>query len=216
MVCRFRLDLIKNGQDNIQGDLLGDDIPGYNGGWLNGVGPIIAFDNRNDVLYPSKGWMIMASRMWYGHLLGGDYKFNLTSLDVRKYYEVVRGKSIWACQAVLDVSDGDVPFYKMPGIGGKYKLRGIPHPYKYIDQATWYVQSEWRQQLWWRIGAVAFAGTGKVMSGLNSSWFNKLHVVGGVGLRFRALPDDGLNFRMDYGFSNHNEGGIFFTIREAF
>ena len=46
--------------------------------------------------------------------------------------------------------------------------------------------------------------------------FDELHCVGGGGLRFQVLPNDGLNFRIDYGVSNHNESGVFFTIREAF
>nr|WP_319399386.1 BamA/TamA family outer membrane protein [uncultured Carboxylicivirga sp.] len=212
----LRLDLNKNAQDNIEGDLLNAEIPGFEGGWANGLGPVLMFDNRNDVLYPSNGWLIVGSSLLYRNYLGSDFDFNLTSIDVRRYISVIDDKSILACQAVFSASSGDIPFYKMPSVSGKYNLRGIPHPYRYIDKNSWFTQAEWRQKVWWRIGAVAFGGVGRVIPDLKSSWFTNLHAIGGVGLRFQALPEDGLNFRIDYGFSNHNEKGLFFTIREAF
>jgi len=212
----LRLDLNSNSQENIDGDLLNESIPGYKGGWANGLGPILVFDKRDDVLYPSKGWLIMTSHLWYGGILGSQYNYRLSSLDVRHYFPIIKNNSVLASQLVINSSDGNVPFYKMPGIGGKNLLRGIPHPYKYIDKSAWYAQAEWRQKVWWRIGAVAFVGAGKVMPDLHSSWFTDLHAVGGIGMRFQALPKDGLNFRVDYGFSNHNESGFFLTIREAF
>jgi hypothetical protein len=38
----------------------------------------------------------------------------------------------------------------------------------------------------------------------------------GGGVRFKVLPDEGLNFRIDFGRSNHGDTGVYFTIREAF
>lgn len=212
----IRLDFNKNTNNNIQGDKLSEDIIGYNGGWSNGLGPMVAFDTRNDILYPSSGWFVMASYMWFARHLGSDFKFALGSFDVRKYLTLVSDKTILAWQGVLNMSSGEVPFYKLPGIGGKHLLRGIPHPHKYLDVNAWYTQAELRQHLWWRVGVVGFVGAGRVMPKLDSSWLTDLHVVSGFGFRFKVLPKEGLNFRVDYGFSNHKESGLFFTIREAF
>lgn len=211
-----RLDINRNKHNNIEGDLLSDDVVGVSGGWANGIGPVLMFDVRNDVLYPSKGWLVIASSLYYKSYLASEYDFNLNSIDIRKYLSVVDDKSVLAFQGVFNTSSGNVPFYKMPSVGGKSNLRGIPHPYKYIDKNSWFTQVEWRQKVWWRLGAAAYGGAGRVMPSLNSSWFSSLHAVAGVGLRFQALPEDGLNFRIDYGFSNHNEKALFFTIREAF
>ncbi|MCU4166272.1 BamA/TamA family outer membrane protein [Carboxylicivirga caseinilyticus] len=212
----LRLDFNSNRHDNIEGGLLNELISGYKGGWANGIGPVFIFDNRNDVLYPEKGWLITGSTLFYNNYLGSDFDFNLSLIDIRRYFPILKENNILAAQLVLNSSSGNVPFYKLPSVGGKYNLRGIPHPYKYIDKASWFTQFEWRQKVWWRIGAVGFGGLGKVMPDFSSSWFSDLHAVAGFGLRFQALPKDGLNFRMDYGFSNHNESGVFFTIREAF
>lgn len=212
----LRLDINYNLNDNIEGDKLTEDIVGYKGGWSNGLGPMLAFDTRNDVLYPSGGWFVSASYLWYSSVFASDFKFGLATIDTRKYISLVKDKSILAWQGVVSMSTGDVPFYKLPGIGGKHLLRGIPHPHKYLDNNAWYTQLELRQHLWWRLGLVGFIGTGRVLPDVNDSWFSDLHAVGGFGFRFRVLPEDGLNFRIDYGVSSHNESGLFLTIREAF
>lgn len=212
----LRTDFNQVENNDIQGDLLNPAVLGYAGGWANGLGPTLAFDTRNDLLYPSSGWFAVASALWFDDWMGSDYRFQLSSLDVRKYIPVKGDESILGLQAYFSHSDGDVPFFKLPYIGGKRMLRGIPHPHKYLDKNAWFAQAEWRQNIWWRIGAVAFAGTGKVFPTINEGLFNDLHVVGGAGLRFRVLPDEGLNFRIDYGISNHGESGMYFTIREAF
>jgi len=212
----LRADFNQAENNDIQGDVLNPSIPGYGGGWANGLGPTLAFDTRNDLLYPSSGWFVVASALWFEDWMGSDYRFQLSSLDIRKFISVKGDKSIVGLQGYISHSNGDVPFFKLPFIGGKRMLRGIPHPHKYLDENAWFAQAEWRQDVWWRIGAVAFAGTGKVFPTISEGLFNDLHVVGGAGLRFRVLPDEGLNFRIDYGVSNNGESGIYFTIREAF
>ncbi|MCU4175623.1 BamA/TamA family outer membrane protein [Carboxylicivirga sp. N1Y90] len=207
-----RMDINRNMHENRTGDLLNESVTGYKGGWANGVGPMMVFDSRNDVLYPSKGSLLLISHLFYG----GDFKFTSSSIDYRKYFSIVKDKSILAWQGAMTFTNGSVPFYKLSTIGGKELLRGIPHPHKYLDKNAWYSQLEWRQHFWWRIGATAFTGVGKVMPDFKSNFFSQLHAVAGLGFRFKVLPDEGLNFRLDYGVSNHNERSLFFTIREAF
>ena len=91
--------------------------------------------------------------MAYEECFVSNYSFYMSELDVRKFISVKGDQSILAFQAFVSHSDGDVPFYKLSYIGGKRKLRGIPHPYKYLDNNSWLTQVEWRQKLWWRLGA---------------------------------------------------------------
>lgn len=207
-----RIDINTNQHDNISGELLNESIDGYEGGWANGIGPMLVFDSRDDVLYPTKGSLLMVSHLFYN----GDFKFSSSSFDFRKYFTIVEDKSVLAWQAVFKATNGTVPFYKLSSIGGKELLRGIPHPHKYLDKNAWYSQLEWRQHIWWRVGVVGFAGAGKVMPDFDGNVFTEMHTVAGLGFRFQVLPNDGLNFRLDYGISGYNERGLFFTIREAF
>lgn len=211
-----RLDINYDSYSNFEGDLLNPSVLGYDGGWVNGIGPGMAFDNRDDQLYPTKGWFVIFSATAYDDFTGSDYSFVSANLDVRKFYSLNGDKSILGFQAVVNSTSGDVPFYKLSGIGGKRMLRGIAHPYRYLDKHSWFAQAEWRQHIWWRLGGVAFSGVGKVSHEFMECPLNNLHAVGGVGLRFRVLPKEGLNFRMDFGVTNKGDNGVYFTIREAF
>ncbi|TRX65977.1 BamA/TamA family outer membrane protein [Carboxylicivirga sp. M1479] len=212
----LRFDINYDEFSNFEGDLLNPSVLGYAGGWVNGIGPGMAFDNRDDQLYPTKGWFVIFSAAAYDSFMGSDYQFGSASLDARKFISLNEDKSILGFQAVVNARVGDVPFYKLSSIGGKRMLRGIAHPYRYMDKHSWFAQAEWRRHIWWRIGAVAFAGTGKVSPDFFQSPFSDLHVVAGAGARFKVLPDEGLNFRIDFGISNHGDNGVYFTIREAF
>jgi len=47
-------------------------------------------------------------------------------------------------------------------------------------------------------------------------FFKELQLAGGAGIRFRVLPDDGLNLRFDFGMTNRGDNAIYLTLREAF
>ena len=212
----IKTDLNYSDNTDIDGDLLDPAVPGYYGGWANGIGPLVSFDTRDNISYPSKGWFVTASALWYlGNALG-DYAFNAYNVDVRKFFSIKEDKSIIAAQAYLNITDGNTPFYKLSALGGKRFLRGIPSPLKYIDDNAWYVQAEYRQHIWWKVGAVVFAGTGRAFSTFDDTLFKDLHFAGGAGIRFRVLPDDGLNLRFDFGMTNRGDNAIYLTLREAF
>ncbi len=212
----LKLDLNYSDNSDVTGDLLTPSTPGYAGGWANGIGPAVAFDTRDNISYPSKGWFISASLLWYFSNSIGDYGFSNYNVDVRKYFSIKEDKMVLAAQAYMNITDGNTPFYKLSSLGGKHFLRGIPSPLKYINNNAWYVQTEYRQYIWWRVGAVAFIGTGRAFNTFNDQLFKELHVAGGAGLRFKVLPDDGLNLRLDFGMTNRGDNAIYFTLREAF
>ncbi|NPA35929.1 MAG: BamA/TamA family outer membrane protein [Chlorobi bacterium] len=207
-----------NYSDNtdINGDLLTPDVPGYAGGWANGIGPMVAFDTRDNISYPSKGWYITASSLWYFSNSLGDYGFSAYNVNLRKFFSIKDDKMVLAAQAYLNITDGNTPFNKLSALGGKRLLRGIPSPLKYIDDNAWYVQTEYRQHIWWKVGAVVFAGTGRVFNNFDNSFFKDLHFAGGAGVRFKVLPDDGLNLRLDFGMTNRGDNAVYVTLREAF
>ena len=212
----LKLDLNYSDNSDVTGNLLTPETPGYAGGWANGIGPAVAFDTRDNISYPSKGWFISASSLWFLSNSLGDYGFSNYNVDVRKYFSIKEDKMVLAAQAYVNITDGNTPFYKLSSLGGKRFLRGIPSPLKYIDNNAWYVQTEYRQYIWWRVGAVAFIGTGRAFNSFNNQLFKELHFAGGAGLRFKVLPDDGLNLRLDFGMTNRGDNAIYFTLREAF
>ena len=212
----IRLDVNYTKNTDIEGDLLTPDVPGYHGGWDNGLGPAFAFDTRDNTAFPSKGWFVTTSAQWFFNAAGSDYKFNIYNIDIRKFFSIKKDKMVLATQAYMNITDGNTPFYKLSALGGKDLLRGIPSPLKYIDNNAWYVQAEYRQHIWWKLGAVAFIGTGRAFHSFDNSFFKELHLAGGAGLRFKVLPDEGLNLRLDFGMTNRGDNAVYFSIREAF
>lgn len=209
-----RIDINYNRFGKIKGDLLNPTIIGYKGKWANGIGPIIVFDTRNDKIYPSKGMLASISTTFYNKFIKSNYDFILSTLNIRYFIPLHTKKSVLALQVFLSQTTQNTPFFKLPFIGDKHRLRGFSHPYLYMDKSAWFVQSEWRRHIWWRLGGVLFLGAGKVSKNLLQKPFEQTHFVAGGGVRFNVFGD--INLRVDVGASNNQDLGIFFTIREAF
>ena len=195
----------------IEGKILNKNIKGYEGGFHLGLGPRYQFDTRDDILYPSKGILFTLNFKQYF----GDYIFHVTSIDYRNYTSLFSEKNILASQISWTISFGDVPFYKLPKLGGKSNLRSINNANKYINNHSYYFQTEYRRQLIGRFGAVLFIGAGSSASGINKEYLEDMVYGYGVGFRFHMLNKDKLNFRIDVGWGD-GEPALFITIREAF
>ncbi len=200
---------------NIEGDVFNEDVVGYEKAWIAGVGPSITYDNRNSVIYPVRGFFLETSYLKYLPSVA-DYDFSTFKLDMRTYFDLGKNEQVIALQSVLKSSSGEVPFYRLSEIGGKRLFRGISHPYKYIDKHSAYIQAAFRSKLWWRLGCEVFTGVGNVFHDFDSEMIDKIHVMGGAGLRLRVLENEKLSFRIDYGMTNRGDSGVFFTLGEAF
>jgi outer membrane protein assembly factor BamA len=197
------------------GGLLQTDNPlGVAGGLLFGLGPAFKIDSRDNSIYPTKGNLFAIQSLV---TKVGAYNYTNALLDLRKYLTLVNDKNIVALQFAMQVTTGkQVPFYRLPRLGGDKQLRGIANASLYRDRQMMYSQAEFRKHLWWRFGGVAFVGAGDVMSDWSSFDLSELKYVGGVGLRFQVLPDERINLRMDLGFSQGGQSGFYVGMQEAF
>jgi len=208
----FYTALIKAGNDT---HILSDSIEGFSGGTMFGIGPVYRIDSRDNVNFPGKGIYTELSACYFPAF--ADDKngvFNYT-LDFRKYFELFKSY-YFAYQANLNSITGDVPFYRLSTIGGKYNLRGISNKFMYIDNNAWYTQAEIRKMIIWRFGAVAFAGIGNTFSVWDDSIFKNVKTIFGIGGRFQLIPKDKLNLRFDYAFGPNGDRGFYATVREIF
>ncbi len=195
--------------------ILNEDVLGFDGGDVVGVGPIVSYDSRNSIVYPDKGDFVSLEYLYYPELFG-DYSFSSLTFDARKYFKLGANEKVLATQFYLKSASGDVPFYRLPALGGKRLFRGIARPYKYMDKNSMYLQAAYRSRLWWRLGYELFTGVGNVYENWDSSIIDNLHLMGGAGLRVRVLQKEKLSFRFDYGISTNGNTGFFFTLGEAF
>jgi len=188
-----------------------DSVPGIKGGTQIGFGIQARIDSRDDILYPSEGLLVDISSMQYFV----DYSFNISKIDIRYYRSIASKKNIIALQSVLTVANGNIPFYKLPKLGGQNMLRSINNSNKYINNIVYLSQAEYRRWIWGRFGAVAFVGMGNNLNNWNNHILEGMVFMYGAGMRFRLLEDDKLNFRLDVGMGNGSPS-VFMTIREAF
>lgn len=187
----------------------------YSEGWNNGVGALIAIDNRDNVLNPTNGWYVTFKALAYPEMLGCHDNYMTVNIDGR-YYVSLSDNVTLANQLYWCGVWGDAPFYKLATCGGTRLGRAIPHTYKYIDNFAWLAQSEIRFPIYWRIGATAFAALGNVSHKIFKDTFDDIHLMAGAGLRFKVFPKQGLNVRIDAGIDSRGEHAVYFNIREAF
>ena len=190
---------------------------GITGGRNFGIGPGLLLDSRNSTLYPTRGSFLNMAITAFNEVIGSEYNYVSYLLDYRKYFEFLGPKNIVAFQFRMNMTSGtDIPFYKLPKLGGDERIRGIEHKNLYQDRQSVYFQVEGRQELFWRFGGVIFAGMGEVFNDFNDFSSNDLIWIYGLGGRFRALKDEKLNIRMDLGFTTNGQSAVYLSVREAF
>lgn len=197
-----------------EGRLITEEVNGLDGGLIFGIGPAIRYDSRNNTIYPTKG-ILASAEILLTYI--GDYSYTNYTLDFRKFISIKNEKNVLGFQVSTVFSSGsNMPFYKLPQLGGDERLRGIENASLYRDRQSFYVQTEYRRDLFWRIGMVAFAGVGDVAQNIGDFRLDEFKYVAGIGGRFAAVRDQKLNIRADFGIAKGGQTAIYIGLREVF
>jgi hypothetical protein len=210
-IYEYSLNEMIDKRENAQ--LINNEVVGSNGGNTSGFGLLLIVDHRDNIFYPTKNGFFKVRMIFMGKDWGSDFTYNRMVIDFRRYHDL--GKSnIIAGQVYLESMSGNIPFFKLPALGGSSRMRGY-FLGRYRDEAylTW--QIEYRKMFWWRLGAVAFFGMGDVASRFNKFVLAQFKYSYGVGLRYAFDEKENLNVRMDIGFGK-NTSGVYFSLEEAF
>jgi outer membrane protein assembly factor BamA len=164
-------------------------------------------------MYPTRGSYHTLSVNLFGSALGSDYDYAKYIVDIR-YYVPLGRPFVFAVQGLLNASSGVVPFQSMAMLGGQNILRGY-YQGRYRDLYGLVAQAELRAQLFWRVGAVVFAGAGNVANRLNNFDHEFIRYSTGFGVRYTFDKDEHLNLRLDFGFGDESTG-MYITAQEAF
>lgn len=189
-------------------------IPGSKAGSASGLGIIINHDTRNHVYQPSGGFYNQFSAVFFGGTVGSDYTFTLLSIDLRKYFSIF-GSHVLAFQTYDTFITGDPPFQMLSLLGGSYCMRGY-YRGRYRDKDMITFQSEYRLPVFWRFGAVAFAGFGDVANGIEKFQLGQFKYSLGFGFRFTFDSHERINARLDVGFGKGDNAGVYAMVLEAF
>ena len=87
---------------------------------------------------------------------------------------------------------------------------------RYRDLTFMMLQMEYRQYFWWRLGFVVFGGVGDVADDLLNYTFEDLKYSYGLGLRFLFNQKEKVNIRIDLGFGQDGNSGLYFGVEESF
>lgn len=185
-------------------------IQGINGSILSGFGPVLDWDTRNNIFYPSEGSWFQFYYILYRSWLGSDFTYESYTVDIRHYLSLSNTK-ILAFQIFGTSLNGNIPFNEFARL---YYLRGI-HGSRFRDRKTVSAQIEYRYSISKGWSGVAFSAIGDVMNRLNDYDISDVKYSVGLGLRFAVNPEEKINLRLDLGLSKY---GLYpyFQLSEAF
>jgi outer membrane protein assembly factor BamA len=193
--------------------LLADTLIGTLGGPVSGIGLVWVWDIRDHVFFPNTGGFTKMKVVFYAKDVGSDFTFSWTELNAKRYW-AYQPDHVIAVQLYLNMTIGEVPFFKLPALGGPNLMRGYFQG-RYRDKTYFTMQIEHRQYFWWRMGFVVFAGIGDVAPQITHFTSASMKPSYGIGLRFLFNEKRKINLRADIGFGK-NSSGIYFGIQEAF
>jgi outer membrane protein assembly factor BamA len=191
------------------GALADGSVSGNEGGLTVDPGLLLLHDGRDNVLYPTRGWLIEAVTQ---HATGA-FGWSRYRLDVRNYMPL-HNDITWANQLFTDVTTGTTPFYMMAMLGGTKRMRGY-YEGRFRDKTGVLYQTEVRARIWRRWGATAFWSAGIVDATAQQWSLGNLRNAGGLGIRFELDPEKDLNIRLDVA-TGPGSSQFYLTVGEAF
>lgn len=113
-----------------------------------------------------------------------------------KRYIMVIGKNSFALELLIQRAVGDVPFRKLPMLGGQSLLRGFFLD-RFRDNVLQSIQTEYRHIVTDKVGLNLFLSEGSVGEDFQQVLKHKCHVAGGIGFRYIIVKESNLGLRLD-------------------
>lgn len=199
----------------LEGGLLDTDetITGRQGGLLSGGGVVVNYDTRDHLFTPRSGMLTELVLFANQKAFGSDFNFQKLYLDVNYFIPVANTHTL-GLQVYTELTAGNPPFNQLSQLGGNKRLRGF-YEGRFRDKNYLMTQVEYRLPLFWRFGATAFAGTGRVAPEAATLFTSGWHYTYGAGLRIMLDTKARINLRLDIAFGP-DTNGFYLTFGEAF
>lgn len=188
---------------------------GYRGSRASGGIAALLWDTRNNILNSRRGLYFEAQASLYSRSLGSTADYQVFSADFRKYFTLSKERGdVLAFQLFTYFTTGDTPFKDLAAFGGSNLMRGY-YQGRYRGRMQNAAQAEYRFPILSWLGGAAFFGCGNVGEDWRSFNWSRLKPAGGLGLRFKVIPGEDVNLRVDYAFGPGGRN-IYFGFAEAF
>ncbi|HAV1831644.1 TPA: BamA/TamA family outer membrane protein [Enterobacter hormaechei subsp. steigerwaltii] len=173
----------------------------------SGGGIIAEYDTTDNFFWPVQGVNLSGEYQVYGHFLGGDYHYDLLTLD-GKYYVPLTPRwtlSLASTYQMLSHQERHLPPLARPYIA----LRGIAR-YRYQGEDVSTIQSQlaWQATTRWVVQGFVGAGSAADSAG---ALYATAEVAWGAGLRYLVASQYGLHTGFDVAFSD-NEQAVYFNV----
>jgi outer membrane protein assembly factor BamA len=214
------------------------DLPGINGGLVNRLELSLVWNNRDDVMRPTRGWRVILKVSHTNKAVLSDFEFTRYVVDMGYLYSFFDRRLIAGIRANGGYIDGparEIPFWELEEIGGQDTMRGF-FPHRFLGKERVLLNGELRLlltefdffKLWHvKLDGVVFGDGGRVFLdhaeirhefSLNSEIFNRVlsdfRYSYGAGVRI-ALSN-ALVARIDVGFSNEETGLVYLSFGQTF
>lgn len=182
---------------------------------VSGLGTSFSFDTRNSSYWPTKGILLQLSyRGAFKSFLNSNYTNLKTIIDIR-YFTKAYKTTVFAFQLYALLNFAQSPIRELAMLGGSNNLRGF-YQGRYRDDKMTSLIGEYRVPVYKRFSVCIFGGIGTVYKDSKDISFAVIKGSYGAGVRFSILPKEKLNIRIDYGFSDLKNKGLYFTVGECF
>jgi len=213
-------------------------LPGIDGGFVNPLGLALVYNGRDDLIWPTRGWRIIAKVSHTNTALKSDFEFTRVVLDAGYLYSFGEGRHVLGARLSGEYINGprsDVPFWELTELGGDDTLRGF-FPRRFLGQGSALINLEYRVKLFafdffdiWRVqvAGALFGDAGRVFinngelddefdltDDIIDDLTSDVRYSYGGGLRFilaRALVA-----RVDVGFSEEEIGLVYLKFGHTF
>ena len=181
---------------------------------LSGLGVVGDWDSRDQPFSPKRGTYVELTSNFPRTAFGSDRNFQTYSL-AWNYYRELGEPNVLAARVYMCSVSQSTPFFLTCAFGASRDLRGYEAG-RYRDVNEIAVQAEYRMMLWRRFGGVVFAGVGSVASTFGNLFSSTALPSAGVGLRYLAVPTQGVMISVDYAWGRAGSQGLYVYIGDSF
>jgi hypothetical protein len=154
-------------------------------------------DTRKSQFYPRTGSVFDTKLDFSSKSVGALFTYQDYGVSFEQFFKLGE-RQVLAYRVKACAVNGHAPFFAVCSLGNSADMRGYPVG-RYRDRRMLVGQVEYRHEIWWRFGAVAFVGAGEVASTFADFNFSNARPGGGAGMRFAVAPKNHINIRVDYG-----------------
>lgn len=164
-------------------------IPGTAGARMWSAAAKFYHDSRNEAGHPTRGAEYYAAASFSKQISGNDLGFFKYTVDIRRYFELFY-RRVLAVRARAEITDDmglrEVPFFRLPGLGGEDLLRGF-RPVRFRDDDLAFVSAEYRFPIHGMVSATLFFEEGRVFQNMVKDFvLSDWNYSYGGGFRLRA------------------------------